>query len=456
MRKLLLIGAAMVTMVGVGAATAVGQTPRNEAFRMLGLFGDVLGIVEQAYVVPVDDKKLIEAALQGMMTALDPHSNYLPPDGYGDLQERTSGAYSGVGLTIQSEAGLVKVISPMDGGPAARAGVNAGDVISSIDGQNASGLTVSQVSEKLRGAVGTSVKVTFLRDGEEPKEVVLTREVIKIESVTGRVEGDFGYLRVSTFNENTGRELSETIARLKTENPGIKGYVLDLRNNGGGLLDAAISVSDAFLERGEIVSQRGRKADQIQRYAARPGDQTGGLPLVVLINYGSASASEIVAGALKDHQRATLVGLTSFGKGSVQTVIPLRGGADGALSITTARYYTPSGASIQKIGIEPDLEVSRSAAEAKIVSRSNFIYSEAAYATALDASIGAERKGPHIPREAPGAAWPEDKDYQLERAFDVLRAGGNLTRLAAAPEGIVVSEPGATLAAIEPDPAPEN
>ncbi|MEJ6789642.1 S41 family peptidase [Brevundimonas sp. BR2-1] len=456
MRKLLLIGAAAVAMVGVGAATAAGQTPRNEAFRMLGLFGDVLGIVEQAYVVPVDDKKLIEAALQGMMTALDPHSNYLPPDGYGDLQERTSGAYSGVGLTIQSEAGMVKVISPMDGGPAARAGVNAGDVISSIDGQNASGLTVSQVSEKLRGAVGTSVKVTFLRDGEEPREVVLTREVIKIESVTGRVEGDFGYLRVSTFNENTGRELSETIARLKTENPAIKGYVLDLRNNGGGLLDAAIAVSDAFLERGEIVSQRGRKADQIQRYAARPGDQTGGLPLVVLINYGSASASEIVAGALKDHQRATLVGLTSFGKGSVQTVIPLRGGADGALSITTARYYTPSGASIQKIGIEPDLEVSRSAAEARIVSRSNFIYSEAAYATALDSSIGAERKGPHTPREAPGEAYDEDKDYQLERAFDVLRAGGNLAQLAAAPEGIVVAEPGATLAAVEPDPVPEN
>ena len=456
MRKLLLIGAAAVTLVGVGAATAAGQTPRNEAFRMLALFGDVLGIVEQAYVVPVDDKKLIEAALQGMMGALDPHSNYLPPDNYGDLQERTSGAYSGVGLTIQSEAGMVKVISPMDGGPAARAGVNAGDVISSIDGQSAAGLTVSQVSEKLRGAIGTSVKVTFLRDGEEPREVVLTREVIRIESVTGRIEGEFGYLRVSTFNENTGRELGETIARLKTENPAIKGYVLDLRNNGGGLLDAAIAVSDAFLERGEIVSQRGRKPDQIVRYSARPGDLSGGLPLVVLINYGSASASEIVAGALKDHQRATLVGLTSFGKGSVQTVIPLRGGADGALSITTARYYTPSGASIQKIGVEPDLEVSRSAAEAKIVSRSNFIYSEAAYATALDSSIGAERKGPHIPREAPGEGYDEDKDYQLERAFDVLRAGGNLTLLAAAPEGVVVTEPGAELAAAEPEATPDN
>ncbi|MGZ9099697.1 MAG: S41 family peptidase [Brevundimonas sp.] len=456
MRKLLLMGAAVVTLVGVGAATAAGQTPRNEAFRMLALFGDVLGIVEQTYVVPVDDKKLIEAALQGMMGALDPHSNYLPPAGYGELQERTSGAYSGVGLTIQAEGGMVKVISPMDGSPAARAGVNAGDVISSIEGQSAAGLTVSQVSEKLRGAVGTSVKVTFLRDGEEPREVTLTREVIKIESVTGRIEGDFGYLRVSTFNENTGRELSETIARLKAENPALKGYVLDLRNNGGGLLDAAIAVSDAFLERGEIVSQRGRKADQIQRYGARPGDLTGGLPLVVLINYGSASASEIVAGALKDHQRATVVGLTSFGKGSVQTVIPLRNGSDGALSITTARYFTPSGASIQKIGIEPDLEVSRSLAEARIVSRSNFIYSEAAYATALDASIGAERKGPHTPHEAPGEGWPEDKDYQLERAFDVLRAGGNLAQLAAAPEGIVVTAPGTALAATDPEPTPEN
>ncbi|HWW12232.1 MAG TPA: S41 family peptidase, partial [Brevundimonas sp.] len=424
MRKLLMIGAAAATVVGLGAATAAGQTPRNEAFRMIGLFGDVLGIVEQAYVVPVDDKKLIEAALQGMMGALDPHSNYLPPEGYGDLRERTEGHYSGVGLTISSEGGLVKIISPMDGGPAARAGVNAGDVISAIDGQSASGLTVSQVSDKLRGAVGTTIKVTFLRDGEEPREVTLTREVIRIESVTGRVEGDFGYLRVSTFNENTGRELTETIAKLKAENPALKGYVLDLRNNGGGLLDAAIAVSDAFLERGEIVSQRGRKPDQIQRYAATAGDLTNGLPLVVLINYGSASASEIVAGALKDHQRATVVGLTSFGKGSVQTVIPLRNGADGALSITTARYYTPSGASIQKIGIEPDLEVARSEAEARIISRSSFIYSEAAYATALDASIGAERKGAHVPHEAPGESYDKDKDYQLERAFDVLRAGG--------------------------------
>lgn len=443
MRKLLLVGCAALVLGGSAAAVS-SQTPRNETFRMLELFGDVVGIVEQAYVVPVDNKKLIEAALAGMMTALDPHSNYLPPSNYDDLRERTEGQYSGVGLTISADGGMVKVISPMDDSPAAKAGVQAGDVISSIEGQNAAGLTVSQVSEKLRGAVGTSVKVTFLRDGSDPLEVTLTREVIKVQSVTGRVEGDFGYLRVSTFNENTGRELNEAIAKIKAEKPGVKGYVLDLRNNGGGLLNAAIDVSDAFLERGEIVSQRGRKPEQIQRYSAKPGDVTGGLPLVVLVNYGSASASEIVAGALKDHQRATIVGLTSFGKGSVQTVIPLRQGQDGALSITTARYYTPSGASIQKIGIEPDLEVARNEAEARIVSRSSFIYSEAAYATALDASIGAERKGPHTPREAPGEKFDKDKDYQLQRALDVLRAGGDLSKLSAPPEGIVVTEPGST------------
>lgn len=455
MRNSLIVGAAAVTLFSAAAATVSAQTPRNESFRMLQLFGDVLAIVEQAYVVPVDNTKLIEAALSGMMTALDPHSNYLPPRDYGELRERTEGQYSGVGLTITAEAGLVKVISPMDDGPAARAGVQAGDVISAINGQSASGLTVSQVSEKLRGDTGTSVKVTFLRDGEDPREVTLVRDIIRVESVTGRLEGDFGYLRIATFNENTGRELGETIARLKRENPAIKGFVLDLRNNGGGLLNAAVAVSDAFLERGEVVSQRGRRPQDIERYSARPGDLTNGLPLVVLINYGSASASEIVAGALKDHERATIVGLTSFGKGSVQTVMPLRGGQDGALSMTTARYYTPSGRSIQKIGIEPDLEVARTAAEARIVSRSSFIYSEAAYATALDASIGAERKGAHTPHEAPGEDYDERADYQLQRALDVLRAHGDLSQLAAAPEGIVVTAPGVVSAALNDPPGTE-
>jgi len=455
MRKLLLVGCAALALGGSAAAVA-GQTQRSETFRMLQLFGDVLSVVQQAYVVPVDDKKLIEAALDGMMTALDPHSNYLAPDKYSDLRERTEGQYSGVGLTITAEGGLVKVISPMDDSPASRAGIQAGDVISAIEGQNAAGMSVNDVSEKLRGAIGTSVTVTLLRDGEEARDVTLTREVIKVQSVTGRVEGDFGYLRISTFNENTGRELGEQIARIKAEKPGVKGFVLDLRNNGGGLLTAAIDVSDAFMERGEIVSQRGRRPDQIERYAAKPGDLTGGLPLVVLINYGSASASEIVAGALKDQERATLVGLTSFGKGSVQTVIPLHNGQDGALSITTARYYTPSGRSIQKIGIEPDVEAARSADEARIVSRSSFIYSEAAYATALDASIGAERKGAHTPHEAPGADYPEDEDYQLQRALDVLRAGGDLSRLAAVPATVVVTAPGAKPAETEPASEPDS
>lgn len=442
MRKLLLIGCAALALGGSAVAVA-SQTPRNETFRMLELFGDALALVEQYYVVPVDNKKLIEAALQGMMGALDPHSSYMPPKNYDELRERTTGEYSGVGLTITAEGGLIKVVSPMDESPAAKVGIQAGDVISAIEGQSTAGMTVSDVSSKLRGAIGTSIKVSIARDGEEVREVTLTRDTIKIDSVTGRLEGDFGYLRVSTFNENTGRELNDTIKRLLTEKPGLKGFVLDLRNNGGGLLTAAIDVSDAFLERGEIVSQRGRRADQIERFAARPGDLTGGLPVVVLINYGSASASEIVAGALKDHERGVIVGLTSFGKGSVQTVMPLRGGTDGALSMTTARYYTPSGRSIQKIGIEPDLEVARSEAEAKIVSRSSFIYSEAAYASALDSSIGEERKGAHTPHEAPGPDYDKTKDYQLERAFDVLRAGGRLEGLAAAPEGIVTHDPNA-------------
>jgi carboxyl-terminal processing protease len=448
MRKALIAGCAALVLGGTAAAVAA-QTPRNETFRMLELFGDVLAVVEQAYVVPVDNKKLIEAALGGMMTALDPHSSYLAPAGFENLRERTEGQYSGVGLTISSEAGLVKVISPMDGGPAARAGVQAGDVISTINGVSAAGLSVSDVSEKLRGAPGTDVSVTFLRDGEDPLEVTLTREIIKIESVTGRMEGKFGVIRISTFDDNTVRDLNRVIAELKAADPAIEGYVVDLRNNGGGLLSAAVGVSDAFLERGEIVSQRGRRPEQIDRWSARPGDLTDGKPIVVLINYGSASASEIVAGALKDHERATIVGLTSFGKGSVQTVIPLRGGQDGALSITTARYYTPSGRSIQKIGIEPDLEVSRSAAEARIVSRSSFVYSEAAYANSLDASIGAERRGPHVPQEAPGEEWPEDKDYQLERAFDVLRARGDLAMLAPAPAGIIVTPPDQQVASLD-------
>lgn len=432
MRRLVLIGASALALIGASAA-AVSQTPVGaraaETYRMLELFGDVLTVVERAYVVETDPKQLIEAALDGMLQSLDPHSNYLNAEDFRRLTERSEGAYSGVGLEITSENGLVRVITPMDGGPAERAGVQPGDVITAINGESAAGQTVAQVSQRLRGAAGETVTVTFLREGEEPRDIVITREVIRVPSVRSNMEGEFGYIRIATFNENTGRELVEAVNALRAQNRNMRGVVLDLRNNGGGLLGAAIAVSDAFLERGEIVSQRGRRPQDIARYNATAGDILEGLPLVVLINYGSASASEIVAGALNDHERATIVGLTSFGKGSVQTVLPLRSGQDGALSITTARYYTPSGASIQKIGIVPDLEVARSRREAELIARPTFIYSEAAFRNALDASIGAERRGPHSPAEQPPEDYPEDQDYQLARALDVLRVGGDLTRL---------------------------
>lgn len=443
MRKLALIG---VSVLALGAsAAAVSQTrvgaQAAETYRMLELFGDVVSVVERIYVVETDPTELIEAALKGMLQSLDPHSNYLNAEDLQRLNERSHGAYSGVGLEITSENGLVRVITPMDGGPAQRSGVEAGDVITAINGQSAAGLSVAEVSEQLRGPAGEPVTVTFLRDGEEPREITIVREVIRTFSVTSRMEGDFGYIRISTFNENTGRELTEAINTLKGSNPNLRGVVLDLRNNGGGLLDAAIAVSDAFLERGEIVSQRGRRPDNIQRYNATAGDLLNGLPIAVLINYGSASASEIVAGALRDHQRATMVGLTSFGKGSVQTVMPLRNGQDGALSLTTARYYTPSGQSIQRIGITPDLEVARSRREAEIVARSSFIYSEAAYTNALDASIDAERIGPHSPDEAPPEDFPDDGDYQLRRALDLLAVGGDLSRLERRPLQVAATEP---------------
>jgi carboxyl-terminal processing protease len=429
MRRYLLIGGAAFvlgagTMAYVSQAARATPEPRTQTYHMLELFGNVLDVVERQYVTPVDDKKLIEAALDGMLTSLDPHSNYLNPDEFGEMQDQTRGEYGGLGLEITSEDGVVKVISPMDGTPAARAGIKAGDYITAVNGQTVLGLSVNEAVKQMRGKAGEVVTLTIARDKTDPFDVKLTREIIQPKSVTAKTEGDYGYLRLSGFNEKATEETRDAIAKLRADNPHLKGLVLDLRNNPGGLLDQAVGVSDLFLNGGEVVSQRGRDPRDIERYNAKPGDKLGGLPVVVLINSGSASAAEIVAGALQDRHRAELVGLTTFGKGSVQTVIPLRGGLDGAVKLTTARYFTPSGRSIQKTGIEPDLEVAETREEAQQVANEAFQFSEASFHNALNADEGKVRKGAHAPAEAPPADFDEKKgDFQLERALAVLKYG---------------------------------
>jgi carboxyl-terminal processing protease len=311
-------------------------------------------------VRPVKDSELINAAIDGMVTGLDPHSSYMDPKNYADMQIQTKGEFGGVGIEVTMEDGLIKVISPIDDTPAAKAGIKTGDFIASIDGAAIQGLDLNTAIDKMRGPAGSKVTLTILRQGlKKPFEVTLARAVIHVESAKWHAEGNVGYLRLTGFNEQTASGMEKGIRELKRKiGPGIKGYVLDLRNNPGGLLDEAIQVSDDFLTQGEIVSTRGRHADDTQRYDAKPGDLTDGKKVIVLVNGGTASASEIVAGALQDHKRATIVGMTSFGKGSVQTIIPL-GETGGALRLTTARYYTPSGHSIQAQGIIPDVAVAQ-------------------------------------------------------------------------------------------------
>jgi len=344
-------------MMLVGAsAKAAGNA---DTYRQLNLFGDVFERVRADYVEKPDDAKLIEAAINGMLNGLDPHSSYMDSKSYRDMQVQTKGQFGGLGIEVTMEQGLVKVVAPIDDTPAARAGIMAGDIITHLDDEQVQGLTLNQAVEKMRGAVNTKIKLKIMRAGQEkPIDVTITREIIMVRSVRSRPEGDVGYIRVTQFNEQTNDGLKKAINDLSAQIPAdkLKGYVLDLRNNPGGLLDQAIAVSDAFLERGEIVSTRGRNAEETQRFNARSGDMTKGKPLIVLVNGGSASASEIVAGALQDHKRATVVGTRSFGKGSVQTIIPL-GSGNGALRLTTARYFTPAGRSIQAKGITPDIEV---------------------------------------------------------------------------------------------------
>ena len=352
-------------MTGLAAATTVlnvtrtysAQSPNSDLYRQLDLFGDVFERVRSDYVEKPDDTMLIESAINGMLAALDPHSSYMSPKNFRDMQVQTRGEFGGLGIEVTMENGVIKVVSPIDDTPAHKAGLLANDLITHLDSESIAGLTLEQAVDKMRGPVNTAITLTVVRKGkDEPFDVKVTRDVIRINAVKSREEKDVGYVKVSTFNEQTHANLVKSMESLKKSiGDNLKGYIIDLRNNPGGLLDQAISVSDDFLERGAIVLTKGRNNEETQRAQARPGDSADGKPVVILINGGSASASEIVAGALQDHKRATVIGTRSFGKGSVQTIIPL--GANGAIRLTTARYYTPSNRSIQAKGIDPDILV---------------------------------------------------------------------------------------------------
>ncbi|MDO9296086.1 S41 family peptidase [Bradyrhizobium sp.] len=356
-------GAALTLFVTQPRAVLMGSSARaatSDTYRQLNLFGDVFERVRSDYVEKPDDGKLVESAISGMLTGLDPHSSYMDAKSFRDMQVQTRGEFGGLGIEVTMEDGLIKVVSPIDDTPASKAGVMANDIITNLDDEAVQGLTLNQAVEKMRGPVNTKIRLKIIRKGQDnPIEVTLVRDNIRVRSVRARTESDdIGYIRITTFNEQTTEGLKREIGNLTTQIGAdkLKGFIIDMRNNPGGLLEEAVTVSDAFLERGEIVSTRGRNAEETQRRAAHAGDLTKGKPVIVLINGGSASASEIVAGALQDHKRATLVGTRSFGKGSVQTIIPL-GSGNGALRLTTARYFTPSGKSIQAKGIVPDIEV---------------------------------------------------------------------------------------------------
>jgi carboxyl-terminal processing protease len=398
-------------LVEMARATAGG-----DIYSQLNLFGEVFERVRTDYVEKPDDAKLVEGAINGMITSLDPHSRYMNDGAWREMQETTHGEFGGLGIEVTMEDGLVKVVAPIDGTPAAKAGIMSGDLVTQIDDEAVQGLTLEQAVNKMKGPPNTKTKLTIVRkNADNPINVTIVREIIRVRPVSYHTEGgNIGYIRISSFNEQTTDELKKAIADIAKQIPSqsLAGYVLDLRNNPGGLLDQAVSVSSAFMMRGEVVSTRGRRAEETQRFAARGGDITKGKPVVVLINGGSASASEIVAGALHDHKRATLIGTRSFGKGSVQTIIPL-GPGNGALALTTARYFTPSGRSIQAQGISPDIEILQDVPE-ELKGRAE-IKGEASMRGHLSAE-GAEQTGSqsYVP--------PNEKDDKaLAAAYNVLR-----------------------------------
>jgi carboxyl-terminal processing protease len=419
MKKIALLGLGMVggfaaAMFALPAAHGANDT---SAYSQLDLFSDAFERVRADYVRPVKDSELVSAAIQGMVSNLDPHSSYMDAKAYADMQITTKGEFGGVGIEVtQDENGLIKVISPIDGTPAARAGIKANDRIIGIDGTSITSLPLQEAIDKMRGPTGSKISLTVLREGEKkPFDVALVRAVVQVDAPTYRREGDIGYIRLPGFNERTAEGLERGVRDLKKQiGPGIKGYVLDLRNNPGGLLDQAVQVSDDFLNSGEIVSVRGRHAEDTQRYDAHGGDITDGKPVVVLINGGTASASEIVSGALQDHKRATIIGMISFGKGSVQTILPL-GEGRGALRLTTARYYTPSGHSIQAEGIIPDIKVAQGdEANTPKLARP----SEADLRGHLAGEpIPPQRANAPIIKPAPGKKYD---DFQLSYALDLL------------------------------------
>jgi carboxyl-terminal processing protease len=419
MKKIALLGLGVVG----GFAAAMFALPEargandTSAYSQLDLFSDAFERVRADYVRPVKDSELVSAAIQGMVSNLDPHSSYMDSKAYADMQITTKGEFGGVGIEVtQDENGLIKVVSPIDGTPAARAGIKTNDRIVGIDGTSITTLPLQEAIDKMRGSVGSKISLTILREGEKkPFDVALVRAVVQVDAATYRREGDIGYIRLPGFNERTAEGLEKGVRDLKKQiGPGIKGYVLDLRNNPGGLLDQAVQVSDDFLGSGEIVSVRGRHAEDTQRYDAHGGDITDGKPVVVLINGGTASASEIVSGALQDHKRATIIGMISFGKGSVQTILPL-GDGRGALRLTTARYYTPSGHSIQAEGIVPDIQVAQGD-EASVPKLAR--PSEADLRGHLAGEpIPPKRANAPIVKPAPGKKYD---DFQLSYALDLL------------------------------------
>ena len=427
-----LAGVVITTQI---AGPLVAQEAKSETsvYQQLDLFGDIFERIRSQYVEQVDSQKLIEAAINGMLTSLDPHSSYMPPKDFADMREQTKGEFGGLGIEVTQENGFIKVVSPIDGTPAAEAGIQSGDFITHVNGEAVNGLTLDQAVEMMRGEVGSEILITVVREGvDDPFDVSIIRDTIKLTAVKGKVEGSTVVLRVTTFNEQTFPNLEASLTKGIADLGGIdkvNGVVLDLRNNPGGLLNQAIAVSDAFLESGEIVSTRGRAAEDGERFNATPGDLTGGKPMVVLINGGSASASEIVAGALKDHHRAVVIGTKSFGKGSVQTVMPLKG--DGAMRLTTARYYTPSGRSIQALGVAPDIVVQQPpvkvedpAATPEPTTAVPATRSEADLRGILsnDSMTEAERTQAEAElKAAEDAAKLRDEDYQLAYAIDVLK-----------------------------------